>query len=67
MTVAEQTEQFVGFGMSAGVAGMNAQALALFAQGDSDWVSDDVQRTTGHVPRTVEALLSDNEAAFTAY
>ncbi|WP_268895960.1 hypothetical protein [Orlajensenia flava] len=24
MTVAEQTEQFVGFGMSAGVAGMNA-------------------------------------------
>ncbi len=46
------------------VAEMNAQALSLFAQGDSDWISDDVPALLGRPARTFEQFATDNAAAF---
>jgi hypothetical protein len=43
---------------------MNAQAVALFAEGDSDYVTDDVRSILGRPARTFEQFAADYAAAF---
>lgn len=43
---------------------MNAQALGLFAQGDSDWTTDDVPSLLGRPARTFERFATDHAVAF---
>ena len=54
----------INAGVPAAVAEMNAQALSLFAQGDSDWVTDDVPTLLGRPARTFEQFATDHAAAF---
>jgi hypothetical protein len=42
---------------------MNAQAVGLFAQGDSDWITDDVLSIVGRPARTFEQFANDYAAA----
>ena len=42
LTVEEQTQAVVDIGLPESLAAMNAPAVALFADGDSDYVTDDV-------------------------
>jgi len=35
----------------------------LFRRGESEFVTDDVQRVTGRAPRTIEAYIAETPAA----
>lgn len=54
----------VDAGLPPHIAHMNAQAVTLFADGDSDWVTDDVHRVTGRPPRSFAEFVGDHESAF---
>jgi uncharacterized protein YbjT (DUF2867 family) len=64
LTVEEQTRAMVGIGLPEGLAAMNAQAVALFAEGDSDYVTDDVPSILGRPARTFEQFAADYAQAF---
>lgn len=64
LTFDEQKQAMVDAGLPEHVAGMNAQAVSLFAQGDSDWVTDDVPAITGRPARTFEQFATDHAPAF---
>lgn len=64
LTVDEQRAAMIRAGMPEPLAAMNAQALGLFAQGDSDWTTDDVQAVTGAPPTTLEQFVRDSAPAF---
>ncbi len=64
LTFEEQRQAMIDLGVPALVAEMNAQALSLSADGDSDWVSDDVPTILGRPARTFEQFVTDNAAAF---
>ena len=51
LTFEEEVEGMVAAGLPRPVARMNAQAIQLFAEGDSDWLSSDVERLLGRPPR----------------
>jgi hypothetical protein len=38
--------------------------LSLFAQGDSEWITDDVPSILGRPARTLEQFATDHAAAF---
>lgn len=54
----------VNGGLREAIAEMNAQALALFAQGDSDWTTDDVPTLLRRPARTFEQFATDHAEAF---
>ncbi|HEY5333879.1 MAG TPA: SDR family oxidoreductase [Solirubrobacterales bacterium] len=60
----EQKQAMVDAGLPENLAGMNAQALSLFAEGDSDWVTDDVPSLLGRPARSFEEFAIDNAAKF---
>ncbi|MCS7475887.1 NmrA family NAD(P)-binding protein [Umezawaea endophytica] len=64
LTFEEQKRAMVDAGVPEVVAGMNAQALSLFAEGDSDWLTDDVPSIVGRRARSFEAFVTDHAAAF---
>jgi uncharacterized protein YbjT (DUF2867 family) len=64
LTVEEQTQAMVDIGLPGSLAAMNAQAVALFAEGDSDYVTDDVRSILGRPARTFEQFTADYAAAF---
>jgi uncharacterized protein YbjT (DUF2867 family) len=64
LTVEEQTQALVEIGLPRSLAAMNAQAVALFAEGDADYVTDDVRSITGRPARTFEQFAADYAAAF---
>jgi uncharacterized protein YbjT (DUF2867 family) len=64
LTVEEQTQAMVDIGLPESLAAMNAQAAALFADGDSDYVTDDVPSILGRPARTFEQFATDYTAAF---
>ena len=64
LTVEEQTRAMIDIGLPESLAAMNAQAVALFADGDSDYVTDDVPSVLGRPARTFEQFASDYAAAF---
>jgi hypothetical protein len=51
-------------GVPGHIAEMNAQAVTLFAQGDSDWVTRDVPSILGRPALTFEQFATDHAAAF---
>jgi hypothetical protein len=54
----------IDVGVPGHIAEMNAQAVTLFAQGDSDWVTGDVPSILGRPARTFEQFVTDHAAAF---
>jgi uncharacterized protein YbjT (DUF2867 family) len=64
LTFEEQKQAMTDAGVPGHIAEMNAQAVTLFAQGDSDWVTDDVPSILGRPARTFEQFVTDHAAAF---
>ena len=64
LTVEEQTQVMVDAGLPDTLAAMNAQALALFADGDSDWITNDVPAILGRPARTFAQFANDHASAF---
>jgi uncharacterized protein YbjT (DUF2867 family) len=64
LTFEEQKQAMTDAGIPGHIAEMNAQALTLFAQGDSDWVTDDVPSILGRPASTFEQFVTDHAAAF---
>jgi uncharacterized protein YbjT (DUF2867 family) len=64
LTFEDEKEALVGAGLPESVAVMNAQAMALFAEGDSDYVSDDVASVLGRPPRSFHQFATDYATAF---
>jgi uncharacterized protein YbjT (DUF2867 family) len=64
LTVEEQTQAMVDIGLPGSLAAMNAQAVALFAEGDADYVTDDVRSILGRPARTFEQFAADYATAF---
>jgi uncharacterized protein YbjT (DUF2867 family) len=64
LTVEEQTQAMVDIGLPESLAAMNAQAVALFADGDSDYVTDDVPSVLDRPARTFEQFAADYAAVF---
>lgn len=60
----QQRQDMIDAGLPAHIAQMNAQAISLFAQGDSDWVTDDVPAILGRPARTFRQFVMDHSAAF---
>jgi phosphoserine phosphatase len=46
------------------IAEMNAQAFSLTADGDAEWVTQDVQSLLGRPARSLEQFAADYAAAF---
>ena len=51
-------------GVSEAIAEMNAQAFSLTAEGDADWVSDDVHTVLGRPARSYQQFATDYASAF---
>jgi uncharacterized protein YbjT (DUF2867 family) len=64
LTFEEERQAMINAGVPEIVAEMNAQALSLFAQGDSDWITDDVPSLLGRPARTFEQFATDHAGAF---
>jgi hypothetical protein len=64
LTFDEQKQAMTDAGVPEHIAEMNAQAVTLFAQGDSDWITDDVPSILGQPARTFEQFVTDHAAAF---
>jgi uncharacterized protein YbjT (DUF2867 family) len=64
ITVAEQKQAMLDVGLPENVAEDNANAVALMAEGDCDYVTSDVATILGGPPRTFEQFATDYAAAF---
>jgi len=64
LTVEEQTQSMIDAGLPAGLAAMNAHAVGLFAEGDCDYVTDDVPSILGRPARGFERFVTDHVASF---
>jgi uncharacterized protein YbjT (DUF2867 family) len=64
LTFDEQKQAMTDAGLPGHIAEMNAQALTLFAQGDSDWITGDLPSILGRPARTFEQFVTDHAAAF---
>lgn len=60
----EQRQAMVDAGLPETVADDNAKALSLFAEGDADYITDDVPSLLGRPARTFEQFAIDYAAAF---
>jgi hypothetical protein len=54
----------IDVGVPEAMAEINAQALSLFALGDSDWITEDVLSLLGRPARTSEQSATDDAASF---
>lgn len=64
LTFEQEKQGMVHAGVPEHIAEMNAQAIGLFAQGDSDWVTDDVPSILGRPARGFEQFATDHLAAW---
>jgi len=64
LTFAENRDAMIRAGLPEQIAKMNAQAFALTADGDAEWVTDDVPSILGRPARTFEQFAADHAAAF---
>jgi uncharacterized protein YbjT (DUF2867 family) len=64
LTDEEQKQAMITVGVPEHIAQMNAQALALLAEGDSGWVTDDVPAILGRPARSFEQFATDHADAF---
>ena len=60
----EEKQAMINAGVPATVAEDNAKALSLFAQGDADYITDDVPALLGRPARTFERFATDYAEAF---
>jgi uncharacterized protein YbjT (DUF2867 family) len=66
ITVAEQEAILLARGFPAAVARANAQALGLFASGDSQWTSPDAASLLGRPATSFAAFAAEHRVAFVA-
>ena len=64
LTFEQDKEAMISAGLPESLAAMNAQAVALFAEGDSDYVTNDVPSILGRPARTFEQFATDHATAF---
>lgn len=64
LTFDEDRQAMINAGLPERIAAMNAQAMTLFAEGDADYVTDDVPTILGRPARTFEQFAADYAAAF---
>ena len=64
ITFEEQRQAMLDVGLGESVAEDNARAVALMAEGDCDYVTDDVASLLGRSPRSFEVFATDYAAAF---
>ena len=64
LTFDENRDAMIQAGIPAPIAEMNAQAFSLVAEGDAEWVTDDVPTLLGRPARSFEQFVSDYAAAF---
>ena len=64
LTYDQQKQEMIDAGVPEAVAGDNARALSLFAQGDADYVTDDVPAILGRPARSFEQFVTDHITAF---
>ncbi|MEU8661819.1 NmrA family NAD(P)-binding protein [Actinoplanes philippinensis] len=64
LTFEQQRQDMVDVGVPEHIAHMNSQAVSLFAEGDSDWTTDDVPTILGRPARTFRQFAEDHAAAF---
>jgi hypothetical protein len=64
LTSDEERQAMIDAGVPETAAEDNARALSLFAQGDADYVTDDVPAILGRPARTFEQFATDHAAAF---
>jgi uncharacterized protein YbjT (DUF2867 family) len=64
LTFEQEKQAMIDAGVPEAIAGMNAQAIGLFAEGDADYVTDDVTSILGRPTRTFEQFATDYAAAF---
>ena len=60
----EQKQAMINLGVPEAVAEDRAKALILFAEGDADYVTDDVPSILGRPARSFEQFATDCAAAF---
>lgn len=60
----EDEAALVRMGLPQPVAAMNALALSLWADGDLEWLSDDIPALLGRPARSYQQFAADNAAAF---
>jgi uncharacterized protein YbjT (DUF2867 family) len=64
LTFEENKDAMIRAGVPEPVAEMNAQAFSLTADGDAEWVTDDVPSILGCPARSFEQFATDHAAAF---
>jgi uncharacterized protein YbjT (DUF2867 family) len=64
LTFEEEKDAMISAGLPESLAAMNAQAVALFAQGEADYVTDDVPLILGRPARAFGQFAADYAAAF---
>jgi uncharacterized protein YbjT (DUF2867 family) len=64
LTFEEQKQAMIDVGVPEAIAEMNTQALRLFSEGDSHWVTDDVPLLLGRPARSFEEFVTDHAEAF---
>jgi uncharacterized protein YbjT (DUF2867 family) len=60
----ENRDAMIRAGVPAPIAEMNAQAFSLTAEGDAEWITEDVPALLGRPGRTFEQFAADHAAAF---
>jgi uncharacterized protein YbjT (DUF2867 family) len=64
LTFEESRDAMIRAGVPAQIAEMNAQAFSLTADGDAEWVTEDVPSLLGRPARSFEQFAADYAAAF---
>jgi len=64
LTFEENRDAMIRGGVPAPIAEMNAQAFSLTAEGDAEWVTDDVPSLLGRPARSFEQFAADHATAF---
>jgi uncharacterized protein YbjT (DUF2867 family) len=64
LTVEENKDAMIRAGIPERIAEMNAQAFSLTAEGDAEWLTEDVPSLLGRPARSVEQFIADHAAAF---
>jgi uncharacterized protein YbjT (DUF2867 family) len=67
LTFDDQRQAMINAGLPAAVAEDNARALGLFAEGDADYVTDDIPTLLGRPARTFEQFVTDHATAFSPH
>jgi uncharacterized protein YbjT (DUF2867 family) len=64
LTVEENTETMIRAGVPEQIAQMNAQAFSMAADGDAEWLTEDVPSLLGRPARSFQQFANDYAAAF---